>query len=325
MGRSARRPWKCTHPGCGYLTKANSELVRHNWKHETILQLKKPSPCTFENCDYRAMGTGSLKRHVWAAHTPGRTREFACPICPARFYWKSSMQVHIRSHTKERQYSCNQYKFRTHNRQYISHHTNSVHEGLKPYKCTFSGCNFSKAHRSWSKIHLQRHESDPAIRTPFACDFPGCDYRSVSGIGLRGHVRVKHNSERNRDSELSREFLCPLCSKPFYSMKAVKAHINRLHTNEETYYCSKCEFRTKFSSSLKSHDVQVHGGKPPDGNKLKCEKCGRPYSTARGLQIHRLTFHSEERRFKCTNNGCNYKTNCQSALKLHLLIHEEKP
>ena len=43
--------------------------------------------------------------------------------------------------------------------------------------CDFSGCGYSTSYAFAFKNHMLIHEQDPEKQYPFACAFPGCDFR----------------------------------------------------------------------------------------------------------------------------------------------------
>ena len=303
---------------CDYRTKTEEALISHTRKHETSIELRLPYPCAVVNCKYRAGSKTSLNLHVWAKHTSGKASDVQCPISPLKFYWKSSLQEHIQTHTKEKKYNCDQYKFTSHCRRFISYHVKAVHENVKAHKCTLPGCSFSTLTQTHLNKHLQTHSVDPLVGRPLPCDFPDCDYRASAITDLRRHTVVRHNPTRTRDHP------CTLCAKSFYSTLSLKCYIRSVHSKEKVYRCSECEYETKFCGSLKLHTKRVHEGVPPE-KKFNCDTCHYRCAEKMNLQNHKMTAHSDIRRFKCTNCNCDYKTNYLAAFSRHLRTHEEDP
>lgn len=58
-----------------------------------------------------------------------------------------------------------------------------THNGYKPWKCTFAGCNKSFAQAGNLKIHEKSHNQELI----FLCDFPGCNKKFTA----RSYVKVK--------------------------------------------------------------------------------------------------------------------------------------
>ena len=315
---SDQKPWKCPFPDCDHRTKTEEALLVHKRKHETSIELRRPYPCTFDNCGYRAGVKASLDRHIWAKHSPNRTKGWNCPICPKEFHSEYGLQTHIQTHTKEKRYNCDQCKFTTHCRSSMSYHVKAVHDKVRTRKCTFAGCSYSFSSSSQLKKHLQTHSADPSIRRPLPCNFADCAYRAASSTDLKRHFTVRHDPSRAKGSA------CPMCPKSFYSNLNLRAHIRSAHTNEKLYRCSKCDYETKFCASLNDHCKRIHGGRAPE-KKNQCNSCDFRCSNKSTLRLHKMTTHSDVRRFKCTSSDCNYKTNTAPHFKRHLLTHEDDP
>ena len=73
----------------------------------------------------------------------------------------------------------------------ISHFNTHVdmHKGVKPFACDFPGCIFRSTQKSNVKIHYNAvHEGEK----PFACDFPGCTYSTVQERDVTDHYNAVH-------------------------------------------------------------------------------------------------------------------------------------
>ena len=315
---SDHKPFGCTYPGCSYRTKGKSALNVHKRIHETDMKLRKPYPCTFDNCEYRGAQQIALTSHLKAKHSPGRTKDMECPLCPSKFYRESYLKEHIQLHTKETEYTCIHCDFKTPLKRLLNDHLKNIHENSKKFACSFPGCNFRTGYASNLKAHcLRRHDRDPAVRRPFPCSFPTCSYRAGSVLCLKIHIRAMHNPERKK------EVTCPMCDKEFYNAAGLRAHIRHIHSHETIYYCKDCEFSSRYTRILNAHYQRVHrnGAEKP----FKCEYCAHRSLEKRGIANHVRTVHSTDKKFKCTSPGCSFKTNEFAFYKRHLLSHEEDP
>ena len=161
-------------------------------------------------------------------------------------------------------------------------HRLAVHSELKPWPCTFPGCNYRAGQKVHLKQHSLSHEATLELRKPFLCTFEGCDYRATAKFTVTEHVNRKHTPNRTWD------FQCVLCSSRFFSQTGLTAHI-RNHVKEKGHKCNICDYTTHHRSYLPSHVRDVH---------------------------QRL------RTFTCTHPGCNFSTYYKSGFTQHSKRHD---
>ena len=313
------RPWKCTFPGCNFATKhkGNLKLKLHFNTHESNPDVRKPFPCKFTSCEYRAAQKGALDLHLKAKHTPFRSKDFQCTLCPSRFYTKDALTGHISRHVKEIKFECDLCKFFSHDKVCLNRHLKTVHGKGTRFQCAFPGCNYSAAYQSYVNQHKKTHDTDPQARLRFPCNFSDCNFRCSNRKDLKKHIDARHNPDRTK------QFPCPLCPKRFYSLHGVKSHSKLVHTKEKTYGCDQCSFNTHYGNRLKAHQWTEHGIGKAREKKFKCDSCEHRAYSRHHLELHKLATHTKEKRFACHFLGCGYKTFYPVALKHHMLIHEE--
>ena len=279
------RPWACPQPGCDYRGKLQTRLKQHARTHDSNAETRKPFQCTAENCEYRAAEKATLKDHIQAAHMPGKTRDFQCPLCPAGFYTKKRLKIHIPCHTKERKFKCEKCDFSTHYKTCLEGHVRARHETSAKYKCSFEGCNFEAHQRGILLRHIRQcHDSDPSDRQIFQCNFPSCSYSTCFSSDLIKHKNVRHNPNRTRHVK------CPMCPKSFFDKGGLRSHINHIHTNQWSYKCGECDYVSKSSSNFFKHRRETHMQIPQAT--FKCQSCDyeskRKYHVSRHLRtVHR--------------------------------------
>lgn len=142
----------------------------------------------------------------------GKTNK--CIHCSKVFIYPSSLLVHLKTHSKEKQFFCDYC-----GKRYQSLYTLKVHQqchtGEKPYKCKECGECFNssqslKEHRSLT-AHLQER--------PFKCNL--CDESYVRRQSLGRHLLEKHSNHR--------PYSCELCEKAFVYPSDLRKHMKK-HT-----------------------------------------------------------------------------------------------
>ena len=161
----------CAFPGCNYRTNVEGNWKIHQRQHETKTEVHRPFPCESHKCEYRASHEYLLQLHVSNKHTPGRSRNFKCPICPAKFYTAASLKAHIPGHTQEKSFKCSTCTFRTHGRSFLLNLVKFVHEKVNKRRwCHVKGCNYSAT-------------------------IPGCDFRRRRNSEVEKYKKLHKSSE----------------------------------------------------------------------------------------------------------------------------------
>ena len=271
--------FNCPHPGCQYKTSFRKNLNRHRKIHEPNPLRKRPLPCNFSNCTFRAYNPGHLKIHVATHHNPNRRKEHLCPLCSKAFYTHQVVSSHIRSvHTREKPFRCDKCSFKAHHstgltshrkivhqdgkfrekkfkcescdyctdgRMHLDLHQKSVHSSERKLLCDVSGCQFKTNHAVALRAHRLIHETEPERRFPFACTFPGCDFRRRLRTKLKKHVQNHHSSKK--------QLRCPFCPNKYPDRISFNFHKDLIHNEKTCYRCPNCNFNVRFKRHLNNH------------------------------------------------------------------------
>ncbi|XP_044739168.1 gastrula zinc finger protein XlCGF26.1-like [Chrysoperla carnea] len=252
-----------------------------------------------------------------------RKRDHVCPICNKHFT-STHLKFHMRSHTKEKPYKCDQCGQQFSLKGNYQRHM-KIHTGERPHVCSICGRGFIQTTTLYEHIRIHSNE------TPFTCNHCGRSFKQQSQ--LRCHISLKHfdgtptKEKQHSSTPIKRytkkrlppapgEFQCDICQKKFTS-KGVLATHTLIH-GEKSYLCSHCGKGFVCKSGLKSH-LKTHTGEKPH----ECKFCGKSFSQISSLATHKLV-HTGERPYTCTI--CNQSFKQKNHLKYHSRTHSgEKP
>ncbi|XP_071783750.1 uncharacterized protein LOC139933544 isoform X1 [Centroberyx gerrardi] len=202
-------------------------------------------------CDKDCESLSALQAHHITMHTqttadantvaPTALQLHFCRRCGIQFSDKKQLEEHMKSHIKEKPYSCPDCGKRFINESYIQVHQR-IHTGEKPFLCSQCGKGYHTA--SSLKLHEMQHSGD----RPFACSLCGKRFRINSYLTAHYQTHIK-----------DRPFLCSVCGKGYARAEELKVH-HRLHTGERPYQCGECGKSFIYRQGLRQHQ-RTHAGR----------------------------------------------------------------
>ena len=215
-----------------------------------------------------------LKRHL-QVHNPNR-QKIRCDLCTKSFTRQDSLEAHIKAaHSKLRPYVCTYEgcnKAYSNSSQLLQH--SRLHTGGKPYQCTF--CDKSFAFANEHKEHVRDMHTNS---TSHKCSYCHKIYSSEEELSL--HKTKEHRVE------------CEVCNKTFSRLAYLEVHI-KVHEGNGKFNCSSCFKSFDNESNYRQH-IKVH----PNYKPYACQTCNISFSHPSNLINHQKAMHG----YDPTNGG----------------------
>ncbi|NXL46163.1 ZFP3 protein, partial [Podilymbus podiceps] len=202
---------------CTFFSLYFTSMVRHSYIHTGA----KPYSCEF--CHSAFANPSGLKRHR-QLHA-GKEMPFACEECNKTFKTSNHLQKHSLIHIKNEYelghclcpqfYQCAECEYATYVLSNLELHVRT-HTGEKPYSCNvcqkkFRTSSHLKRHRM-THFHMEQLKQLP-VKT-YTCE--ECGYSTAHNGNLKPHLRI-HTGEK--------PFKCGQCAVAFRTSSHLKRHL----------------------------------------------------------------------------------------------------
>ncbi|KAJ3323584.1 hypothetical protein HDV06_001608 [Boothiomyces sp. JEL0866] len=334
--------YHCDLEGCAMQFQSLDLLTLHLHSHSPHLLM-----C--DKCQFVCVQPQSLAKHQLAHET---TLRCDFPNCDFEANDALSLQTHSSTHTPEKLLQCEECDFSTKYSQSLKLHK-LQHTGEKPYVCDAEGCDYAARSTSALNTHKKKHNGEQ-----LSCDFPDCDYKTTTNARLKVH-KQKHTGEKPfKCDQPGCEFASAYHSALYTHKKShTPQKIQGIHLDgpNEEFKCSVCDFKSSNGEEITKHLLEhdsmnaddefetetpqkpSDASSPPSNEKrFVCDFEGCDYTSnlagKTGLKLgpfktHTM-IHTGEKPFRCDYENCDYAGRSATTLRIHKMIHlddKDKP
>ena len=265
----------------------------------------------------------NIKKQISKTKLKGKTKPpiiypskgLKCKYCPFEPSGRQQAK-HLRKHARRVHFVCFICEEKFLNRREMDNHIDEKHREDEHFlRCNIDGCSFrtnisSILTQLKKKIHKYSLPASIAVHfrsihqmIKLQCD--QCGNKSKHMGDLKRH-QMTHDKLRPKVE-------CNICGVSML-IRYISEHMNRIHSERPSLFCSKCKFSSKSAKYMKAHE---EGHTDPS----KCKMCH--YTCTSELQLKRhVKFKHEGEAVLCS--FCNYKTYTHSHLRKHEETHNER-
>ncbi|XP_054167599.1 uncharacterized protein LOC128964968 [Oppia nitens] len=345
----ATKRFRCDVDGCdkGFYYKNRMELHKQRVHYDL-----RPYPCEWPGCDKRFKSSNELRVH---RERHSGVRQYRCDVgdCNKSYTTHKCLQQHKRSHTRPYQCSWPACEFRCGSSVTLEYHMNG-HQGIKPFKCHFHGCDCSYSSRASLRVHCLQTNCVCIENNELKTQFNELDVQYLTLKTMKittisaDQIVDNHNNDDNNSNTRDQCYNNNIINKESVDISVVnemnrpikrgrgrpkKSMVLSLTTKQNkllkksnhlksVYSCdyTGCDKQFRYMSLLKTH-IQIKHNTAEGLFKCDINGCDQRFYRKEYIKRHKTNVHNDDRPYGCEWPGCGLRFKDNSRLKLHNKRH----
>ena len=230
----------------------------------------------------------SLRTHIRERHSDFQpVKNLCCELCGKRFRHRKYLDLHMYSHSSEKNFECTICQRKYKSSDILRHHVRMVHKNPPKVTCTTCAKEVSRVSL---KAHMNRHREKEIEERQSARNL----------LNLAGDSNSPH---------------CTVCASFFESDKLLEMHCCR--GIDGSFTCPHCAESFGTADDLGKHSCQLDEGESADKTKIyRCVFCRRQYNCHTPWLYH-VRHHTGDKPYPCPQ--CNKSFRLKQGLKVLFL------
>ncbi|XP_014243380.1 zinc finger protein 569-like [Cimex lectularius] len=267
--------------------------------------------CPVVGCLVKFTSKENVEKHK-SCHNMEMPRTFVCPECSETFkQWPLCLNHLWKVHQLDvGMFSCESCDYKSAFRKKLHQHE-KIHKDGKDFVCSVCLMTFKQKNqlRNHQAYHLKGSSSDLAPNWVKKRECDQCKKMFSDAKALKKHVQAVHSKLR--------PYICQVCGHCSATKDMLRMHL-RQHSGEKPHTCNVCSFSTGDHNTLRRHMLRHMGLKP-----YQCPHCSFSAIQSSSLKTHLSKQHpAQPGIFYCTK--CPFSTISAKNFQYH--THEnDKP